>query len=55
MFSHRFSNFWPEGVLVDRHYSTNFNLRSIKNALKRVACEVTNSCYCYCKLLSRRV
>ena len=35
----RFRGFWPEGVLVDSHYSTNFNLRSIKHALKKVACE----------------
>jgi len=35
----RFRGFWPEGVLVDKHYSTNFNLRSIKYALKKVACE----------------
>ena len=35
----RFRGFWPDGVLVDSHYSTNFNLRSIKHALKKVACE----------------
>ena len=37
----RFRGFWPEGVLVNNHYWTNFGLLSIKHALKKVACEVS--------------
>ena len=34
----RFLNWWPETIIVDKSYSTNFNLDSIKNAIKAVAC-----------------
>ena len=36
----RFRGFWPEGVLVDKKYGTNFGLRSIKKELKQVGCAV---------------
>ena len=35
----RFRGLWPQGVYVSKEYYTNFNLRSIKYALKKVACD----------------
>merc|ERR1719391_21506 len=32
--------FWPEGVLLNNLYGTNFNLLSIKQALRKIAYEV---------------
>ena len=34
----RFLDYWPEGIIVDRNYHTNFDLDSIKNAIRGLAC-----------------
>ena len=34
----RFLNFWPWGIIVDKHYLTNHNRDNIKNALRDLAC-----------------
>ena len=34
----RFLDYWPEGIIVDRNYHTNFDLDSIKNAIKALSC-----------------
>ena len=36
----RLLGFWPEGVMVDKLYTTNFGLTSIKQVVKAVACDV---------------
>ena len=36
----RLLGFWPDGVLADRAYGTNFGLDSIMDALKKLACSV---------------
>ena len=32
--------YWPEGVIADKGYGTNFGLESIKDALRDIACSV---------------
>jgi len=34
----RFLNWWPDGIIVDRNYHTNFDLKTIKDALEDLAC-----------------
>ena len=34
----KFLDWWPENIIVDKNYHTNFNLDSIKNAIKALAC-----------------
>ena len=34
----RFLGYWPQGIIVDKNYHTNFDLDTIKNAIKSLAC-----------------